>query len=98
MPTDDAKRFAAQRWIASRLVRVAESPGDEAVLEQPSFALLYEDYAACTLPFLRWKPWRLSQELPSWVKRYKRLVGPDAKIPTVHCACVRLKEAARQPV
>jgi hypothetical protein len=91
----DVRAQAAKRWMERGLLRVDEKPGGDAVLEQPAWADIYAAYKAAVPRELHWQPWRVAQELPTWVHvgRYMRKPNGDAKYQTVHYAGVRIKRA-----
>lgn len=86
----NVRERAARRWMADRLVRVEEEPGDDAVMQQLSGREIYEDYCRHVPKALQWAQWRLTQELPAWCKRYHRK-AEGGRFPIVHYAGVRLK-------
>ena len=87
----DARREIAVRWIKNRLEQVEPSGTEEELMADPSFQELYADYMAHVSASLRWRPWRLVQEFPAWMKWYRRK-GADGKW-RVYYRGVRIKAA-----
>ena len=86
---EDVRQQAAVRWIKQRLEQVGPAESDEAVMSDPSFEELYLAYAAHVNPALRWIRWRLAQEFPAWMRRYRRK-GADGQF-RVYYGGVRIK-------